>query len=450
MTTPPSPVLAAASGDSFLSGGALTVVVIVIVLLVVLAGFFAMAETALTRMPKVKSMALLEEGRRGSKALAKVVNEPERYINPILLLVLVCHTLMATLVGTVVGAYGLIGFIASYVIELVVIFVLAESGPKTFAVQSTERAALFAAPIIVAIAGFPPVRLLTRGLIGLANLLFPGRGSPAGPSTSEQEILALVGEAEQEEVIEREERELIHSIIEFGDTITREVMVARPDIVSVEGRSSVDDALEIALLSGHSRMPVYNRSIDDVLGLVYVKDLIRASRDGKANEILETIEGLVRSAHIVPETKRVAVLMREMQMEKFHMAVVVDEYGGVAGIVTLEDLIEELVGDIVDEYDTEEPLVNDLGGGAFSVAGTIPVDEVNEKLGLNVPEDDDWDTLGGYLFHRLGHVPDIGEHVESDGHLFTVEKMGANRIDRVRVEPASDEHRQAIDVDVDV
>ena len=446
MTTPPSPaVLAAGSASEPLSSGGLTAVVVTIIVLVVLAGFFAMAETALTRMPRMKAVALNEEGRRGSKALTKVVNEPERYINPILLLVLVCHTLMATLVGTVVGPYGLVGFVASYLVELVVIFVLAESGPKTFAVQRTEKAALLAAPAIVAIAGFPPIRLLTRGLIGLANLLFPGKGNPVGPSTSEQEILALVGEAEQEEVIEREERELIHSIIEFGDTITREVMVARPDIVSVEGRSSVDDALEIALLSGHSRMPIYNRSIDDILGLVYVKDLIRASRDGKAADPVESIEGLVRSAHIVPETKRVAVLMREMQKEKFHMAVVVDEYGGVAGIVSLEDLIEELVGDIVDEFDTEEPLVNDLGSGAFSVAGTIPVDEVNEKLGLSVPENDDWDTLGGYLFHRLGHVPDIGEHVVSDGHVFTVEKMGANRIDRIRVEPATPERAEAVD-----
>ena len=439
MTAPPSLALllgatggaGAVTESQRLSGPQLASVIGVILVLVVLAGFFAMAETALTRMSRMKAVALQEEGRRGAKALLRVVNSPERYINPILLLVLVCHTLMATLVGTVFGPLGLLGFVVSYVIELVVIFVLAESGPKTFAVQRTERAALLAAPAIVTIAGFPPIRLLTKGLIGLANLLFPGSGSPVGPSTSEKELLALASEAEQEEVIESEERELIHSIIEFGDTITREVMVARPDMVSVDVRSSVDDALEILLLAGYSRMPVHNRSIDDIRGLVYLKDLVRASRDGKGDE---PVEELVREAHIVPETKRVAVLMREMQRGKFHMCVVVDEYGGVAGVVTLEDLIEELVGDIVDEYDTEEPLVQDLGDGAWSVAGTIPVDEINEKLGLGVPEDDDWDTLGGYLFHRLGHVPDIGEHVESDGHVFTVEKMGANRIDRIRIE----------------
>ena len=434
MTAPPdpTPLLAATASGEPLSSGSLLGVVATIVVLVVLAGFFAMAETALTRMSRVKAVTLHEEGRRGAKALLKVVNAPERYINPILLLVLVCHTLMATLVGTVVGPYGVIGFVASYLVELVVIFVLAESGPKTFAVQRTDRAALLAAPAIVNIAGFLPIRLLTRGLIGLANLLFPGSGSPVGPSTSEQELLALASEAEQEEVIETEERELIHSIIEFGDTITREVMVARPDMVTVDAASSVDDALEILMLAGYSRMPVHNRSIDDISGLVYLKDLVRASRDGKG---AEPVGALVRDAHIVPETKRVAVLMREMQLGKFHMAVVVDEYGGVAGVVTLEDLIEELVGDIVDEYDSEEPLLQDLGDGVWSVAGTIPVDEINEKLALGVPADDDWDTLGGYLFHRLGHVPDIGEHVESNGHVFTVEKMGANRIDRIRIEP---------------
>jgi len=442
MTAPPHPagLLAAASGGEPLSSGGLTAVVVTVVVLVVLAGFFAMAETALTRMNRMKVIALQEEGRRGAKALLKVVNAPERYINPILLLVLVCHTLMATLVGTVVGPYGLVGFVASYIVELVVIFVIAESGPKTFAVQRTERAALLAAPAIVAIASFPPIRFLTKGLIGLANLIFPGSGSPVGPSTSEQELLALATEAESEDVIETEERVLIHSIIEFGDTITREVMVARPDMASVEARSSVDDALEILLLAGYSRMPVHNRSIDDIRGLVYLKDLVRASRDGKGSD---PVEAIVREAKIVPETKRVAVLMREMQLGKFHMAVVVDEYGGVAGVVTLEDLIEELVGDIVDEYDDEEPLIKDLGDGAWSVAGTIPVDEINERLRLSVPEDDDWDTLGGYLFHRLGHVPDIGERVESDGHVFTVEKMGANRIDRIRVELAANEPADA-------
>lgn len=434
VTHPPSPGLLAVGGEGgeFLSSGALTAAIIVIVVLVVLAGFFAMAETALTRISRVKAVTLREEGKRGSKQLVKVVASPERYLNPILLLVLVCHTLLATLVGAITGPLGAIGIAVGYLIELVVIFVIAESGPKTFAVQRSETAALLTAPMVVAVAGFPPVRLLTTGLIGLANVLFPGRGSPIGPSTSEEELLAFAEVAGEESVIEEEERDLIHSIIRFGDTITREVMVARPDMVSLDARTTIDDGLEVALLAGYSRVPVHTGSVDDVEGLVFLKDLVRASRDGKG---ADTVNSLVREAHVVPETKRVAELMREMQKNTFHMAIVVDEHGGVAGLVTLEDLIEELVGDIVDEYDVEEPLIQQVSEDTWRVAGNTPVDELNETLGLAVPEDEDWDTIGGYLFHRLGHVPDAGEVVHHDGRRLLVEQMSGNRIETLLVEP---------------
>jgi putative hemolysin len=432
MTTPPSPALLAAEASTSVTGGALTVIIVVIVVLVILAGFFAMAETALTRISRVKAVTFAEEGKRGAKQLLKVVALPERYLNPILLLVLICHTLLATLVGAITGPLGAVGIGVGYLIELVVIFVLAESGPKTYAVQHAEKAALITAPVVVGVASFPPVRLLTRGLIGLANILFPGRGSPIGPSTSEEELLAMAEVAGEESVIEEEERDLIHSIIRFGDTITREVMVARPDMVTLDARTIIDDALEVALLAGYSRLPVHTGNVDDIEGLVFLKDLVRASRDGQGGE---TVHTLVRQAHIVPETKRVAELMREMQRDKFHMAIVVDEHGGVAGLVTLEDLIEELVGDIVDEYDVEEPLIQKVGEETWRVAGNTPVDEVNETLGLAVPEDDDWDTIGGYLFHRLGHVPDAGEVVHHDGHRLLVEQMSGNRIETLLVEP---------------
>jgi CBS domain containing-hemolysin-like protein len=434
MRAPAALLLAASSGR--VSGGAFVAIGVAIVVLLVLAGFFAMAETSLSRMSRVKATALAEEGRRGSKALSKIAHAPERYLNPVLLLVLICHTLLATLVGIVTGPLGIVGVLLGYVMELVVIFVLAESGPKTWAVQRTERAALLSAPVVVAIAGFLPVRLLTIGMIGLANVLFPGKGTPIGPSTSEEELLALAGVAEEEEVIEQEERELIHSIIEFGDTITREVMVARPDMVTVDARTSVGDALEVALLAGFSRVPVHTGSVDDVLGLLFLKDLVRADRDGKEALAIGEVPGLVRDAHVVPETKRVSELMREMQRDTFHMAVVVDEYGGVAGLVTLEDLIEELVGDIVDEYDVEEPNIASVGDGVWRVAGSTPVVELNDHLGFGVPEDDDWDTIGGYLFHRLGHVPKPGEHVDSDGVRFTVASMAGNRIEAVEVRSA--------------
>lgn len=414
-----------------MSGGDLGLVVAIVVL-VATAGFLALAETALTHMSRVKAMALAEEGRRGAERLRRLVEHPERALNPVLLLVLVCHLAAATFVGVVTERhFGAAGVAVGLVVEVVFIFVLAEAVPKTWAVQHVERAALLAAPVIAAIASFPPIRLLARGLIGLANVILPGRGLPKGPFVSEEELLATVDMATEEEVIERDERELIHSILEFSDTVVREVMVPRPDMVTVESRARVADAFEVASASGYSRIPVYDQTVDDVCGIVYAKDLMRALRDDKGDE---PVRAFARPAHFVPETKRVAALMREMQAEKYHMAIVVDEYGGTAGLVTLEDLIEELVGEIVDEFDVEEPLVEALPGGEVRVDGRMLIDEVNELLHAELP-DGDWDTIAGFVFNLLGHVPAEGETVEWDGHRFRAEKVQGRRIGRVRISP---------------
>src|SRR5205807_366856 len=218
-----------------------------------------------------------------------------------------------------------------------------------------------------------------------------------------------------------------HSIIEFGDTVVREVMVPRPDMVAVEARATVSDVMELIISAGYSRIPVYEQGIDDVAGIVYAKDLMRASREGHATD---PVRQLCRPAHFVPETKRVAELMREMQGEKFHMAIAVDEYGGTAGLVTLEDLIEELVGEIVDEYDVEEPLVEPLPGGDVRVNARMPIDELNDLLHSDLPEGD-WDTVGGLVYNLLGHVPTEGEVAEYDGHRLRAEKVQGRRIGRV-------------------
>ena len=240
-----------------------------------------------------------------------------------------------------------------------------------------------------AIVQLPALRLLARGLIGLTNVIIPGKGLKEGPYVSEQELLALADAAVEEDVIEREERQLIHSIIEFGDTVVREVMVPRPDMVAIEARATVNDAMEVVMAAGYSRIPVYEQGIDDILGLLYTKDLMRAVRDQRAEV---QVRELVRTANFVPETKRVAELLPEMQKQKSHMAIVVDEYGGTAGLVTLEDLIEELVGEIVDEYDVEEPPIEPLPGGDVRVNARMPIDELNELLRRRVPR--------GRLGHR--------------------------------------------------
>ena len=402
--------------------------VIAIVVLLGFTGFLAMSETALTRMNRVKALALEEENRRGAGTLSRLVERPERWLNPVLLVLLTCQLVTATLVGFLADRFGPWGVVIATAFEVCVIFVVAEAAPKTWAVQHSERAALLAARPVAALVRFWPLRVLSRGLIGLANVIIPGKGLKEGPFVSEEELLAMADVAEQEDVIEREERALIHSIIEFGDTVVREVMVPRPDMVTVAGGTSVSDVLEIAMSAGYSRIPSYEQGIDDIVGIVYVKDLFRAKDEAADRPVRE----FLRPPHFVPESKRVSELMREMQSEKFHMAVVVDEYGGTAGLVTLEDLIEELVGEIVDEYDVEEPNIEPLPGGDVRVNGRMPIDEVNELTHAEFPEGD-WDTVAGFVFNLLGHVPTEGETVDYNGHRLRAEKVQGRRIGRVRI-----------------
>jgi CBS domain containing-hemolysin-like protein len=410
-----------------------------VLVLLITAGFFATAETALTRMNRIKAMTLVEEHKRGSDALLHLVEQPAKFLNPVLFLVLVCHLVAATLVGVVSGdLFGPWGVAAATAFEVVVIFVFAEAAPKTWAVQHTERAALRVAPLVWAVVRFPPLQWLANGLIGLSKLLTPGTAMREGPYVSEEELLALADVAHEEEVIEGDERRLIHSIIDFGDTVAREVMKPRTDMVAVEARARVEDVLEVAFAAGYSRIPVYEAGIDDIVGIVYTKDLMRAERDDHGQD---EIRRLARPAYFVPETKRVSQLMREMQKTHTHMAIVVDEYGGTAGLVTLEDLLEELVGEIVDEYDVEEPPVEQLGEGQFRVTASLPIDEVSELLGAELPEGD-WDTVGGFLYSLLGHMPTEGESVRYDGHLLTAERVEGRRIGRVRIDKLTDEPAQ--------
>mgnify|MGYP001591694276 CR=1 FL=1 len=408
----------------------MTLIVGVLFVLVAAAAFFAMAETALTRMSRHKAAVMADEGRRGSKELAVIAEHPERFINPILLIVLACHLAAATLVGVLTEPLGPWGIVGGIAIEIGVIFVLAESAPKTWAVLNGDRAALFSARPVAAIAQFPPLRLISRGLIGVSNVLLPGKGLKEGPYVSEQELLAMTDAAADDDVIEQEERQLIRSVFEFGDTVAREVMVPRPDIVGVEGGLEVSDVIEVALRHGFSRIPVYDENIDNVIGVVFTKDLLRAEREGRAEV---DVRNLAREGLFVPESKPVAELMREMQHKKLHLAFVLDEFGDTAGIVTLEDLIEELVGEINDEYDIEEAPIERLPNGDVRVNGKMPVDEVNALLKVELPEGDDWDTVAGLVFNKIGHVPVDGESVQVVGHTLTAERVQGRRIGRVRI-----------------
>jgi putative hemolysin len=418
-------------------GTAETWMLVTVGVLLLVLSFLAVAETSINRISVVKAQSLASEGRRGAGKLLELVSEPERFLNPVILTVNVAATVQAVLTGIVADRlFGPVGVVIGVVLNVIVFFVLTEALPKTWALLNSERGALLAAGPVWLLVRFWPLRVISRGFIGLTNVIIKGKGLKRGPFVSELELLGIVQAAAEEEVIEHEERELIESIIEFGDTVVREVMVPRTDMVTVDAGSTVREAVGISIEHGFSRMPVCGEGIDDIVGVVYVKDLVRIDHAGRGEESV----GLVmRKPHFVPETKKVDRMLREMQTGKYHMAVVVDEYGGTAGIVTLEDLLEELVGEIQDEFDTEEPEIISLGGGAVRVHGRMPISELNELLEASLP-DDDWDTVGGLIFNTLGHVPTVGEAVDVDGFRLRVERLQGRRITRVRIAPVPVDH----------
>ena len=396
---------------------------------------FSIAEMGLSRMSKPKAQALADSGVKGGKSLLQLVKNPERWVNPLLLSVNVCQTVQATLTGVVAGRlFGAAGVVIGVVLNVVVFFVFAEAVPKTYAVIHSDRAALSTAPLISGLAKFWPLRKMSQALIGLTNVVVKGKGLEQGPFIGEQEFLGIVEAAAEEEIIEHEERELIESIIEFGDTVVREIMRPRPDIVHVDAGTTVDDALDEAFEHGVSRLPVMHEDEEgnqDVLGVAYAKDLMIRSRAGGGAEL---VDSLVRPAIVIPESKSVAKLMREMQRDHFHMAIVADEYGSIAGLVTLEDCLEELVGEIVDEHDDEEALIQQLPNGVSLVDAGLSISEFNDHFKVSL-DDEEFDTVGGFMFGAFEHVPDIGESIDVDGWKLAAEEIEGRRITTVRVSP---------------
>jgi CBS domain containing-hemolysin-like protein len=412
-----------------------------VVLAIVIVGFMGASEVAITRMNRVRAMRLREEGRRGSQQLVRIVENPAPYLNVVLLL-----TLLFTIGGSTVATswavrhYESAGEIVATIVMTLLLFVFADVTPKTFAIQRTDTVALFIAPPVAFLGRvFGP---FANGLLKLANWIMPGRGLKEGPYITEQELRASAEVASSEGEIEEEEKELIHSIFEFGDTIVREVMVPRPDIVACEDTCTLRDVQTMMLEHGYSRIPVFHEDLDEVVGVVFAKDVLKALHQGHMDIPLADI---VRPAHFVPESKKVADLLKEMQKEKFHQALVTDEYGSVTGIVSLEDLLEELVGEITDEYDVEEPEMVELGDGVYRVSGKTSIDDVNEMLGVRLP-DEEWDTVGGLVLDIFGKIPDNGEEREFEGLRFRAEEVQGRRVATVVITRPADIHEQEDDV----
>jgi CBS domain containing-hemolysin-like protein len=401
----------------------------VVAILMVFGSLLAVAETSISRMSRVRAIALREEGRRNAALLERIESDPARYLNSIYLAVMLAQNGSAILVAVLAQrSFGSLGITLISVGFTLLYFVVVEAMSKTFGILHSDRAALALAPLVWflgRVLAYP-----TGALIGVANILLPGKGLKTGPFVSEEDIRSMAEVASEEEAIEEREKEMIHSIFEFGDTVVRDVMVPRPDIVAIDASRSFNDVLDRVILHGFSRIPVYRENLDEVVGVVYAKDVLRQIHAGRNDGRLEDI---ARKPFFVPESKKVAELLRDMQKEKFHMAIVVDEFGSVDGLVTLEDLLEEIVGEIFDEYDREEPNVEPAGTNKFRVNARLPVDELNELLDLELPNGE-WDTVGGLMMGVLGRLPLQGEEVRFEGLRFTAERVHGRRIAKVLVE----------------
>ena len=410
----------------------LWMLLVIVVLLFVLI-FLSLAEMSMSQMTKPRAAALAEKGAKSGKALVRLAAQPAMWVNPLLLLINVSQTVQATLTGIVANSlFGPAGVAVGVTLNVVLFFVLAEAVPKTYALLNPIKGATITARPIAFIVRFWPLRMTSGLLIRLTNVIVKGKGLAQGPFIGEQEFLGIVEAAAQDSVIEHEERELIESVIEFGDTMVREIMVPRHDVVFLDDDMTVTLALDKAVVEGFSRLPVFRKDdddVDDVVGIVYVKDLVIAERSGNGATLLRD---LVRTVEVVPETKLVADLMRGMQAKKFHMVIVADEYGTVTGLATLEDCLEELVGEIVDEHDEEDDSLRMLPNGDLLVDGSMPIGRLNDEISTKIPENE-YDTIGGFIFGMLGRVPVIGDSVEHQGWKFSTEELDGRRVQKVRV-----------------
>jgi CBS domain containing-hemolysin-like protein len=408
--------------------------IVLAVLLVPLGGLFAAADASLGTVSRARVEALVRAGRAGSRQLAAVVADRPRYVNLLLLLRLACETVatvLATMVCIELVRTTWLGAVLAGVIMLVVSYVLIGVGPRTIGRQHPYGIGLLlAAPVRALAALLGP---LTRLLIVVGNAITPGRGFREGPFSSEVELREAVDMAGARGVVAEDERQMIHSVFELGDTPTKDVMVPRTDLVWIEREKTVRDGLTLALRSGYSRIPVLGDGVDDVVGVAYLKDLA-ASLDGAGGD--RPVGEVMRPARFVPDSKPADDLLKEMQRSRYHMAIVVDEYGGTAGVVTIEDILEEIVGEITDEYDTEEiPPVQTVAEHTLRVAARLPVDELGELFGADLePElaEADVDTVGGLLAQRLGRVPLPGSRAEVGG-LSLLAEGGKDARGRIRI-----------------
>jgi len=417
---------------SEVTGGELTWRLIVLALLLVVAAFLSAAEISLVSVNRFRVRSLREEGNRRAEKLDKLLAHPNRFLSTILMLTLLVQVGASAIATGLALKFGLpVATAIATGVMTFLIFIFSEMAPKTYATNNPERVAMGVAPLVNILSNifYPLVRVLILISNGVIRI-FGGKTIKEGPFVTEGDIKALVSAAEEQDVIAEEEKKLIHSIFEFGDTLVREVMIPRTDMIMLDEESNLEEALEIILSSGFSRIPVYKKDFDHIIGVLYAKDLLPYLKRGESDV---RPRDFLREAYFVPETKRVSELLTELRTLTIHMAIVLDEYGGTAGLVTIEDMLEEIVGEIFDEYDSAMELYESLGNGRYTFDARISIDDLNELLCTDLPAHE-WDTLGGLMYNLMGKIPKQGEAVEFEGLRLTAQKVVGRRIYKVLLE----------------
>jgi putative hemolysin len=408
------------------------------ILCILLSAFFSSSEVALISITRAKARTLFNEGRPGSKAVAALKESPEH----LLITILIGNTFVNIAAGAIATAVAIqffgdlgVGIATGFVVIVLLIF--GEIGPKIYAARASDSFVLTIAPIILFLS-----RLLTP-VIWLVERVSPSLGigkEVTEPAVTEEEIKEWIDVGKEEGTIEQGEQDMLYSVLEFGDTTAREIMTPRVDVILIEDNTSFEDVIRVFNDTGFSRIPVYHDQIDNITGILNVKDVFAAMVSRRKDS---TIREVMYDPTFVPETKKIDDLLKELQVHRVQMAVVIDEYSSFVGIVTVEDILEELVGDIMDEYDKEEPDVQEVAPGVFIVDAQMWVEDINEQIGLTLPTDDSYETIGGLIIDRLGHLPlHPGEKVEITPANITlvVLQMHGRRIVKVKVLVHS-EHR---------
>ncbi len=419
------------------------IVIITVTFLLLFAGFLAGSEAAINSISRIYVEELQEKSSRKAAWVRKVLSEPARYLNVILFV-----RKAAELTATVLVAEELLknsssiplAITGAVLIMLTLSYVVVGVGPRTLGKQRAGKW-IFPASIIAVVLS-KVLGPITTLLIAIGNALTPGKGFKSGPFANEAELRDLVDQAHERGLVEESEHEMIHSVFELGDTLIRELMVPRTEMVWIEGSKNLRQGLSLALRSGFTRIPVIGESIDNIVGIAYVKDLARRVHEFRDSETQEIVADHVRPATFIPETKTASELLKEMQRDQIHLAIVVDEYGGTAGLITIEDIIEEIVGEIADEYDDEIDEIEWIDQSRKArVSARLHLEDLAHylEIELNEEEKEDVDTVGGYLAKTLGRVPIPGSEIMLHDWKITAERpVGRrHRIGTVLVERVS-------------